>query len=86
MGRVERSNEGLTRTALFDRGNWMIFRVKSHPVFFFEKKCLLRNRFDSLRGEEKSRLVSYPLIESEKKKIAFEFPFHDFFVFFTGYC
>ena len=56
LGRVERSNEGLTCIAFFDRGNWMIFRVKGHPVFFFEtrfeKNCSLRSRFDRMMREE----------------------------------
>ena len=26
---------GMSRTAFFDRGNGMIFCVKSHPVFLF---------------------------------------------------
>ena len=64
LGRVERSNEGLTRTAFFDRGNWMIFCVKSHPVFLFWdqilEKCSLRNRFDRIRGEENRFWFSYP--------------------------
>ena len=54
----------VNRNWIFDRGYWMIFRVKSHPVFLFwdqiREKCSLRNRFDRIRGEENRFWFSNP--------------------------